>query len=98
MIKLSSTVYNSLIEHVASKKKEGDTSTALSLDGDDVYYRFGGAALCEMLHVRYKQIKTAPLDHKDQISQEITIAKLSFSLKHCTFSYKTHCYTNIYTE
>ena len=73
MIKLSSTVYNSLIEHVASKNKEGDTSTAMSLDGDDVYYRFGGAALCEMLHLRYKQIKTAPLDCKDQISQEITI-------------------------
>ena len=73
MIKLSSTVYNSLIEHVTSKSKEDDTSTAISLDGDDVYYRFGGAALCEMLHVRYKQIKTAPLDHKDQISQEITI-------------------------
>ena len=61
MIKLSSTIYK-LIEHVASKKKEGDT--AMSLDGDDIYYRFGGAALCEMLHVRYKQIKTAPLDHK----------------------------------
>ena len=73
MIKLSSTVYNSLIEHVASKNKEGDTSTAMSLDGDDVYYRFGGAALCEMLHLRYKQIKTAPLDRKDHISQEITI-------------------------
>ena len=26
-----------------------------------------------MLHVRYKQIKTAPLDHKDQMSQEIAI-------------------------
>ena len=73
MIKLSSIVYNSLIEHVASKNKEGDTSTAMSLDGDDVYYRFGGAALCEMLHLRYKQIKTAPLDRKDHISQEITI-------------------------
>ena len=73
MIKLSSTVYNSLIEHVASKNKEDDTSTAISLGGDDVYYRFGGAALCEMLQVRYKQIKTAPLDHKDQVSQEIMI-------------------------
>ena len=43
------------------------------LDGDNVYYRFGRAALCEMLHVQYKRIKTAPLDHKDQILQEITI-------------------------
>ena len=40
MIKLSSTVYNSLIEHihpVASKNKD-DACTAISLDGDDVYY------------------------------------------------------------
>ena len=55
MIKLSSTVYNSLIEHIASKNKD-DVCSAISLDGDDVYYRFGGATLCEMLHVRYKQI------------------------------------------
>ena len=26
-----------------------------------------------MLHVQYKQIKTAPFDHKDQVSQEVTI-------------------------
>ena len=76
MVTLSSTVYNTLIEHVASKNKENDASTTMSFDGDDVYYRFGGAALCDMLHLRYKQIKTAPLDHKDQISQEITVLQV----------------------
>ena len=49
--KLSSTVYNLLFEHVASKKRDVDTFTAMSLDGNVAYYRFGGAALCEMLHV-----------------------------------------------
>ena len=72
MIKLSSTIYNSSIEHIASKNKD-NACTAISLDGDDVYYRFGGATLCEMLHVQYKIIKTAPFNRKDQISQEITI-------------------------
>lgn len=42
-------------------------------DDDDVYYRFGGAALCDMLKLRYKQIKTCPIEWKDIISQEITV-------------------------
>ena len=46
---------------------------SVSLDGDDVYYRFGGAALCEMLYLQYEQIKTPPFYRKDSISQEITI-------------------------
>ena len=73
MITLSSTVYNTLTEHLASKTEENDIPIVMSLDGDDVYYRFGGAALCDMLHQRYKQIKTSPKDRKDIISQEITI-------------------------
>ena len=72
IVKLSSFAYNLLIEHIASKNKNHACS-AISLDSDDVYYKFGGTTLCEMLHVRYKQIKTAPFDRKDQISQEITI-------------------------
>ena len=50
MIKLSSTVCNSLIEHIASKNKD-NACRAISLDSDDVYYRFGGAILCEILHM-----------------------------------------------
>ena len=26
-------------------------------DSDDVYYRFGGASISDMLHLRYKRIK-----------------------------------------
>ena len=50
MIKLSSTVYNLLIEHATSKKEEGNTSTAMSFDGDNVYQIWRGRTLYEMLH------------------------------------------------
>ena len=42
-------------------------------DPDDVYYRFGGAILSEMLHLRYKSIKTCQESRRDVISLEITI-------------------------
>ncbi len=42
-------------------------------DKDDVYFRFGGAVLSSMLHVRYKSIRTCHESRRDQISQEITI-------------------------
>jgi len=45
----------------------------MTSNGDDVYYTFGGAVLCEMLHLGYQQIKTSPLSRKDSISLEITI-------------------------
>ena len=44
-----------------------------SEDGDDVYYRFGGAAICEMLHLRYKSIRNCPISKKKQIATEIDI-------------------------
>ena len=72
MITLSSTVYNTLIEHTASKNKVNDPSTAMSHDGDDVYYRFGGlhsVTCCIYSIIESKQ----HLNHKDQISQEITV-------------------------
>ena len=73
-ITLSSTIYNTLITYINLKGEESEKPTeAMSFDGDDVYYRFGGAAICEMLHLRYEQIKTAPFSKKDSISQEITI-------------------------
>ena len=74
MIILSSSIYNVLTAHISCKESEGGGApVVMSMDGDDVYYRFGGAALCEMLHLRYQHIKTAPLSKKDSISQEITI-------------------------
>ena len=74
MITLSSTIYNTLIAHINLKGEEDEIPTEVNtVDGDDVYFRFGGAAICEMLHLRYEQIKIAPFSKKDGISQEITI-------------------------
>ena len=49
-----------------------DTGTVAS-DGDDVYFGFGGAALCDMLHQHYKAIKGCQDTKRDLLSQEITI-------------------------
>ena len=63
MIPMSSAVYELLLERAEdfqkSLKPTGSASgrPADSVDGDDVYFRFCGAAFCDMLHQRYKQIK-----------------------------------------
>lgn len=70
-------MYNSLLEHVATYQRglAADTQSEVDVtkDGDDVYYQFAGAALCDMLKLRYKQIKTCPTDCKDMVSHEITV-------------------------
>jgi len=57
---------------------QGITKLALiskpqSFGGDDDYFRFGDAALSDMLHLHYKQIKNCSGTQRDQLSQEITI-------------------------
>ena len=43
-------------------------------DSDDVYYRFGGASISDMLHLRYKRIKEIKDEKKvGNIKKEITI-------------------------
>ena len=44
-----------------------------SVESEDVYFRFGGAAICSMLHSRYAKIKSCSLNQKEQVSQQITI-------------------------
>ena len=76
---MSSAVYELLLERAEdfqkSLKPTGSASgrPADSVDGDDVYFRFCGAALCDMLHQRYKQIKCCQDAQRDIVSQEITI-------------------------
>jgi len=43
------------------------------VESEDVYFRFGGAAICSMLHGRYTKIKSCSLNQKEKVSQEITI-------------------------
>lgn len=48
------------------------SSTTYS-DGDDVYYCFGGRALCDMLKNRYKEIKNCPSTRRHLLSIEISL-------------------------
>jgi len=81
---LSFAVYDVLLWWVESYQERLNTSvdtssdlncTSSDLDGEDVYFRFGGAAICEMLKLRYKEIKEYSNTQGDQWSQEITILK-----------------------
>jgi len=81
MIPISSAVYELLLERAEDFQRNltpeicGSSSASSSscVDGDDVYFRFGGAALCDMLHQRYQHIKSCQDTQRDIISQEITI-------------------------
>ena len=83
MITISSAVYELLLGHAESFQTSlnsngecaGTTTQCSSVvtDGEDVHLRFGGAAICEMLHLHYKQIKECTDMQRDKLSQEITI-------------------------
>jgi len=69
-------MYNKLLKHSQSMFQVAADSTSTSierLDPVDVYYRFGGATLANMLHGRYKAMKLEHTKQKETISQEIHI-------------------------
>jgi len=80
MITVSSAIYSYLLQQVSVYQESlsgpdpraGSSQTECS-DGDDVYYRFGGGALCEMLKNRYKEIKNCPSTRRNLLSVEITL-------------------------
>uniref|UniRef100_A0A1X7VVJ4 Uncharacterized protein n=1 Tax=Amphimedon queenslandica TaxID=400682 RepID=A0A1X7VVJ4_AMPQE len=75
MIILSSSLYTCLLSHstLTCSVPHAPVSQQTK-DGDDVYYHFGGAAICEMLHLRYRTLKTTCQTHKrEQIAMEIDI-------------------------
>ena len=53
--------YHSAIETSSQPDPQASCSVA---DSDDVYYRFGGAAIASMLHSRYAHIKDCALADK----------------------------------
>ena len=77
MIAVSSSLYAYLLNHVSAfqesvtEKSLTEHTEAFSGDGDDVYYRFGGAALCVMLKNRYNEIKKCPSSVRNVLSVEI---------------------------
>ena len=79
MMLVSSTIYDFLLEYsknFQNKIHQAEVPSIISTvepDTDDVYYRFGGAAICDMLHLRYKQLKSCPDTKRDKLSQEISL-------------------------
>ena len=75
MITLSSVVYSFLLDHVERFQRQliEPKSVIVGADDDDVYFRFGGATLCSMLHAVYKQIKDCSEDQRDILSHKITL-------------------------
>ena len=75
MIILTSVMYGVLLKqvHVYMELPASTCTTPRDVDGDDVYFRFGGAILSDMLHKRYKSIKACATKRRNQISQEIHI-------------------------
>lgn len=80
MILFSSALYNILLHkiHLQSIKSSAQVQTEdiVNADGDDVYFRFGGAVISDMLHLRYKQIRTCrDSEKKSSISEQISIVQ-----------------------
>ena len=75
MITLSLVVYSFLLDHVERFQQclIEPKNVIVATDDDDVYFRFWGATLCNMLHALYKQIKDCSEDQRDILSQKITI-------------------------
>ena len=80
MMTISSGAYFYLLDQVAMYQNElpkvNDKSTEEPVsngDGDDVYYHFGGAAICTMLKHRYKEIKRCSSVIRNALSIEICI-------------------------
>ena len=76
MMTISSSLCHCLMDHIAYLQSCSASTTSSStqeVDGDYMYYRFGGAAISDMLHLHYKQIKACQDDQRDVLSQEISI-------------------------
>lgn len=84
MIAIQSAVYDYLnsvvVQHTPTVEalNGGTTNTSdstISQESNDVYYRFGGAALAEMLKNRYKKIHCCPFEKRGDVVSEITVLK-----------------------
>ena len=79
MISIQSAIFKQLAKWVAQgipvTNKTSTSTTATVEEPDDVFYRFGGAAIAEMLHKRYRSIYASPYAKRSKIALEITILK-----------------------
>ena len=67
------------MQHIfVEQKKQQQVSTnvtEISDETDDVYYRFGGAAIATMLHVRYDSLKGISDQGKASLKVEIELLR-----------------------
>ena len=83
MIVVQGAIFNFLTHERATSissmsSVQDDTSTPSkppATEPEDVYYRFGGAAIATMLHNRYRSMYTSPADKRITISTEISVLK-----------------------
>ena len=79
LISVSSAVYDLLLEKAKGFQRSWKPTSSASgrpldtVDGDDVYFCFGGATPCDMLHQHYKQLKFCENAQRDAISQVVTV-------------------------
>ena len=68
-------MFNELLTkcHSVIQPEDEGGSFDSGVEGDDVYYRFGGAAIASLLHGRHDKIKICSDQQKDNISKEITL-------------------------
>ena len=74
LILFCSCIYDNLLRtcHLAIELDQETTASCFE-DGNDVYYRFGGASISSMLHNRYSQMKSCALSLKEKVSLEINV-------------------------
>ena len=82
MISIQGAIFKELSKLVAheisvvTSKNADQPSTSVAVEEpDDVYYRFGGAAIAEMLHNRYRSSHASPYSKRNKIANEISILK-----------------------
>lgn len=89
MIMLTSGIYDMLLAkvHQTIKCQSETVSLQVNGDGDDVYYRFGGAVICDMMQLRYKALKKCTLIRRSEILKEIEILESMNDKKECMPEY-----------
>jgi len=94
MIEISSQLSAYLLNHVSvfqeNLVEEGlsDHAKTSVSDGDDIYYHFGGVALCAMLKSRYKDIRKCQSTVRNVLSAEIfMLQSMKLEDKSCVSEY-----------
>ena len=80
MVAVYSAVFDYLMQRVVKQQKreqpdDSGQGTPILEEEEGVYYRFGGAALATMLHLRYNQLKSVHESKGESVKFEITVLK-----------------------